>query len=95
MPPPTPYSPSSEFPQIALNEQFMVADLDQPKETATSPNGTKVPKKQQSLPTESTNFVLRILREKLGESKTFGENIIFILNRLSRLSADIDSFFRS
>lgn len=46
-------------------------------------SGNNTPKRQGTLPTEASNIVLKILREKLGESKTFGENLIFILNRLS------------
>lgn len=35
-----------------------------------------------SLPTEeSKNRVLRVFMRRLGSSKTFGENMIFMLNR--------------
>jgi len=55
------------FLQVSLNEQFMVASV--------SPEGD-------SLPTEeSKNRVLRVFMRRLGSSKTFGENMIFMLNR--------------
>lgn len=56
---------------MALSEQFMVAGL---KNTAP-PQGVqgKVP--------EVRNRVLDVLISRLGSSKTFGENMIFMLNR--------------
>lgn len=48
-------------------------------------NGKDKPQKKSSKAgTEHDNLVLKILKDKLGESKTFGENLIFILNRLSK-----------
>lgn len=35
---------------------------------------------------EEKNLVLRVLKNSAGDSKTFGENIIFILNRASTFS---------
>ncbi|GAA5893776.1 hypothetical protein JCM6882_003092 [Rhodosporidiobolus microsporus] len=80
---------------IALNEQFMVASSAPPSSHATShtnPNvsngdGGNLP--PPILPTvakgakreRGPNLVLEVLKEKEHESKTFGENIIFILNR--------------
>jgi len=52
--------------QVALNEQFMVACL-------SNNSGPKEP--------ESQNRVLSVLMSRLGSSKTFGENMIFMLNR--------------
>lgn len=43
-------------------------------------------KKSNSSGGDRDNLVLKILKDKLGESKTFGENLIFILNRLSKSS---------
>jgi len=68
-----PYATSHTFHnsfQIALNEQFMVADLkvDDPA-GQSKPNG---------------NGVIRVLMRRLGLSKTFGENMIFMLNRARR-----------
>lgn len=55
--------------QLALNEQFMVA-------------GTKHKKSTESgEPADSCNRVLAVLKSRLGSSKTFGENMIFMLNR--------------
>ncbi|KPV71710.1 uncharacterized protein RHOBADRAFT_56533 [Rhodotorula graminis WP1] len=70
---------------IALNEQFMISTV-----PAERDNGAgKLP--PPILPTvvssggkkreRGPNMVLEVLKEKEHESKTFGENIIFILNR--------------
>ncbi|OAX33796.1 hypothetical protein K503DRAFT_775213 [Rhizopogon vinicolor AM-OR11-026] len=58
---------------VGLNEQFMVACL--------SNNQSKEP--------ESQNRVLNVLMSRLGSSKTFGENMIFMLNRASRSAEDL------
>ncbi|GAA5877993.1 hypothetical protein JCM8547_000935 [Rhodosporidiobolus lusitaniae] len=71
---------------IALNEQFMVATVPSSSSGQSSGNGNLPPP---ILPTVSkgakrergTNLVLEVLKEKEDESKTFGENVIFILNR--------------
>jgi hypothetical protein len=39
--------------------------------------------KDHTQPFESNNRVLRVLMRRLGSSKTFGENMIFMLNRAS------------
>jgi hypothetical protein len=50
-----------------------------------TPNGKdKQHKKANNRSGDQDNLVLKILKDKLGESKTFGENLIFILNRLSQ-----------
>ncbi|KAF8062409.1 hypothetical protein FPV67DRAFT_270108 [Lyophyllum atratum] len=59
---------------VSLNEQFMVASLD--TEPATNDS-------------ESKNRVLRVLLRRLGSSKTFGENMIFMLNRAGRTPEDL------
>lgn len=56
--------------QVALNEQFMVAGLG----NAAIPDGGQ--KK-----VDVRNRVLDVLISRLGSSKTFGENMIFMLNR--------------
>ena len=56
--------------KVSLNEQFMVATL------PDSPANGKA-----SGISESKNRVLRVLMRRLGSSKTFGENMIFMLNR--------------
>lgn len=55
--------------KVSLNEQFMVVSL---------PDGP-TPKINET--SESMNRVLRVLMRRLGSSKTFGENMIFMLNR--------------
>ncbi|KAF8646745.1 hypothetical protein AX16_007072 [Volvariella volvacea WC 439] len=58
---------------VALNEQFMVACLS--KEAKDAP--------------QVKNRVLRVLMGRLGSSKTFGENIIFMLNRAQGTPEDL------
>lgn len=69
---------------IALNEQFMVSAL------PVLPPGSQAQLPPPILPTNAKkevketrgpNFVLEVLKEKGDTCKTFGENIIFILNR--------------
>lgn len=57
---------------VALNEQFMVAGLIDPRKSS-HPSG---------------NIVMTVLRTRLNASKTFGENLIFMLNRASNLDAE-------
>ncbi|KAH8917388.1 hypothetical protein BT69DRAFT_1248895 [Atractiella rhizophila] len=75
---------------IALNEQFMVAVL--PVNTPTTPNSVLNHQKRKdrrseqhdaSQKNEETNSVIKVLKVKMRGSKTFGENIIWILNRAS------------
>lgn len=61
---------------VALNEQFMVACLSNNQHP-----GVKEPELQ--------NRVLNVLISRLGSSKTFGENMIFMLNRASRSAEDL------
>ncbi|TFK52944.1 hypothetical protein OE88DRAFT_1733924 [Heliocybe sulcata] len=62
---------------VALNEQFMVASLS-PADKAHH-DGPKP---------EAQNRVLRVLMRRLGSSMTFGENLIFMLNRAGRTPED-------
>ncbi|GJE96647.1 DUF2013 domain-containing protein [Phanerochaete sordida] len=67
----------------ALNEQFMVAAL---------PPHTHGHAKTDSIPDgkpEDQNRVLRVLMARLGSCMTFGENLIFMLNRAGRTSEDL------
>ncbi|KAH8833744.1 hypothetical protein DL96DRAFT_1578218 [Flagelloscypha sp. PMI_526] len=64
---------------VALNEQFMVATLD----------GSKSPQSHSDSISDSKNRVLRVLMQRLGSSKTFGENMIFMLNRAGRTPEDL------
>ncbi|KAF7342139.1 DUF2013 domain-containing protein [Mycena venus] len=64
---------------VALNEQFMVASLPNESDgTISAP-----------APSEPKNRVLRVLMRRLGHSKTFGENMIFMLNRAQRTPEDL------
>ncbi|KIJ33004.1 hypothetical protein M422DRAFT_101720, partial [Sphaerobolus stellatus SS14] len=60
---------------IALNEQFMVAAIPPNKEDG----------KEQAV---AENRVIRVLIRRLDSSKTFGENLIFMLNRADRSAED-------
>ncbi|GAA6017583.1 hypothetical protein JCM10207_001214 [Rhodosporidiobolus poonsookiae] len=74
---------------IALNEQFMVATVPaQGGGRASGGGGGNLPPpilptvvQNQAKRERGPNLVLEVLKEKEHESKTFGENIIFILNR--------------
>ncbi|KAJ2919761.1 hypothetical protein MD484_g678, partial [Candolleomyces efflorescens] len=59
---------------VGLNEQFMVAGLGV---DSTAKSG------------EPSNRVVRVLMRRLGMSKTFGENMIFMLNRAKHTSEDM------
>ncbi|KAI0298327.1 hypothetical protein B0F90DRAFT_1632724 [Multifurca ochricompacta] len=64
---------------IALNEQFMVAEFTaKPQNDIT--NGTS---------SQSQNRVLHVLIRRHGTSQTFGENLIFMLNRAGRTPEDL------
>ncbi|PWN52178.1 hypothetical protein IE53DRAFT_15579 [Violaceomyces palustris] len=67
---------------VAMNEQFMVSGLNAPPARAVAGDSSGV----QSAPitnTRPTNAVLEVLKDRLNASKTFGENLIFMLNRAS------------
>ncbi|KII91657.1 hypothetical protein PLICRDRAFT_136034 [Plicaturopsis crispa FD-325 SS-3] len=66
---------------VALNEQFMVASLSGGSSTPL-PDAT-------ATPVEGKNRVLNVLMRRLGSSKTFGENMIFMLNRADRTPEDL------
>ncbi|KIY49707.1 hypothetical protein FISHEDRAFT_8415, partial [Fistulina hepatica ATCC 64428] len=82
---------------VALNEQFMVACLKSvPSSTVnSSPVPTPKPVRKYSLDTASCdateNRVLAVLTRRLGTSKTFGENVVFMLNRAKHTSEDLTS----
>lgn len=71
---------------IALNEQFMVASVPPPDGSAMLPPPILPDIVGERKRMRGPNFVLEVLRSKESESKTFGENIIFILNRASEQS---------
>ncbi|KAF9485617.1 hypothetical protein BDN70DRAFT_533974 [Pholiota conissans] len=63
----------------ALNEQFMVLGI---ADDHASPNAEK---KEH---TQHKNRVIKVLNRRLGSCKTFGENMIFMLNRAKRTPED-------
>ncbi|TFY72553.1 hypothetical protein EVG20_g431 [Dentipellis fragilis] len=65
---------------VALNEQFMVAALKGPNAEST---------RQTNANQLGDNRVLQVLVTRLGLSQTFGENMIFMLNRASRSPEDL------
>ena len=62
--------------QVALNEEFMVAGLGE-EESKTIPE-----KKAEEAP-EPKNRIIRVMMRRLGSCRTFGENMVFMLNRAS------------
>ncbi|TBU39340.1 hypothetical protein BD309DRAFT_440440 [Dichomitus squalens] len=77
---------------VALNEQFMVASLHPQTPLPNGPSaGPGFAQQQAADPRgpESTNRVLRTLMSRAGSSPTFGENLIFMLNRADRTPEDL------
>ncbi|KAL1742299.1 hypothetical protein HDZ31DRAFT_43559 [Schizophyllum fasciatum] len=82
---------------IALNEQFMVASLH--ASHSPSPSASPAPDQERQRKTahrlsndpegKNQNRVLSVLMRRLGSSKTFGENVIFMLNRSKRTPEDL------
>ncbi|SCZ88200.1 BZ3500_MvSof-1268-A1-R1_Chr10-2g02876 [Microbotryum saponariae] len=70
---------------IALNEQFMVASLSSQVQSKGGNGALPPPILPQIVgdrqPERGPNLVLEALKARTSESKTFGENVIFILNR--------------
>ena len=67
--------------QIALNEQFMVTGLGDEPQTS--------PEKKNKEPPEPKNRIIRVMMRRLGTCRTFGENMIFMLNRASESNLGI------
>ncbi|KAG9226907.1 hypothetical protein CCMSSC00406_0003420 [Pleurotus cornucopiae] len=63
---------------VSLNEQFMVASLSAQSSELVDPNADP------AQPSTIKNRVLRVLMRRLNSTKTFGENMIFMLNRAER-----------
>ncbi|KAF9653640.1 hypothetical protein BDM02DRAFT_3182648 [Thelephora ganbajun] len=66
---------------VALNEQFMVALLP-----------TNIPNKDKDSADDKPRYenrVVYVLMRRLGSSRTFGENLIFMLNRAGRSPEDL------
>ncbi|KAL1721419.1 hypothetical protein EV715DRAFT_194878 [Schizophyllum commune] len=82
---------------VALNEQFMVASLQ--ASHSPSPAGSPAPDQEHHRKSnhrlsndpegKNQNRVLSVLMRRLGTSKTFGENVIFMLNRSKRTPEDL------
>ncbi|KAK7449214.1 pre-rRNA processing [Stygiomarasmius scandens] len=70
---------------VALNEQFMVASIN----GHDSPSHPNPPANGHGNGSDSKNRVLRVLMRRLHSSKTFGENMIFMLNRAQRTPEDL------
>ncbi|TKY89391.1 hypothetical protein EX895_001922 [Sporisorium graminicola] len=72
---------------VAMNEQYMVSTL-----TSSAPaHSSAAPGQINSAPPSSSrpvNLVLSVLQQRLNASKTFGENLIFMLNRASSSDAE-------
>ncbi|KAF9788112.1 hypothetical protein BJ322DRAFT_606215 [Thelephora terrestris] len=66
---------------VSLNEQFMVALL-----SANTPSKDKPGTEEK---TGHENRVVSVLMRRLGSSRTFGENLIFMLNRAGRSPEDL------
>jgi hypothetical protein len=64
---------------VALNEQFMVSGID-----LASSRGSHLKKGQAN----QSNIVMTVLSTRLNASNTFGENLIWMLNRASNLNAE-------
>ncbi|KAI0072901.1 hypothetical protein K474DRAFT_1678288 [Panus rudis PR-1116 ss-1] len=77
---------------VALNEQFMVASLhpETPRPDATFHRQQDPPgSSSHSQRPEAHNRILRVLMSRLSSSMTFGENLIFMLNRANRTPEDL------
>ncbi|KZT04939.1 uncharacterized protein LAESUDRAFT_750873 [Laetiporus sulphureus 93-53] len=70
---------------VALNEQFMVASLHSGSDDGRSSHSDR----HKSEKPEHQNRVLRVLMARSGSSMTFGENMIFMLNRADRTPEDL------
>ncbi|UZJ54802.1 hypothetical protein CBS101457_004122 [Exobasidium rhododendri] len=64
---------------VALNEQFMVSAIDSAVAKGSSSKRGNA---------NHSNIVMTVLRTRLNASNTFGENLIWMLNRASSLSAE-------
>ncbi|KAI0816916.1 hypothetical protein BC628DRAFT_1098166 [Trametes gibbosa] len=71
---------------VALNEQFMVASL---QSHTPHTQGDFAVQQDSSRGPESANRVLRVLMLRASSSPTFGENLIFMLNRADRTAEDL------
>ncbi|KAI0686446.1 hypothetical protein BC835DRAFT_1379547 [Cytidiella melzeri] len=73
---------------VALNEQFMVASLE-PRTPRTDGKNVNQHELVPSRKPEDDNRVFRFLMSRMSTSMTFGENLIFMLNRANRTQEDL------
>lgn len=69
---------------VAFNEQFMVSGI----ETSTTLQKNVSSSHSRKTSATHSNVVMTVLRFRLHASNTFGENIIWMLNRASSLKAE-------
>lgn len=72
---------------VAMNEQYMVSTLASSAPASASNAAGQI---NSAPPTSArpVNLVLSVLQQRLNASKTFGENLIFMLNRASSSDAE-------
>ncbi|KAH9473657.1 hypothetical protein MJO29_000724 [Puccinia striiformis f. sp. tritici] len=75
---------------IALNEQFMLAGLNpqSQQQIHNAPSHHHHRRKGPRTSDVESNIIIRTMKHRLDESKTFGENLIFILNRASHSTSE-------
>ncbi|SOV10031.1 related to LDB17 - protein involved in the regulation of endocytosis [Ustilago sp. UG-2017a] len=76
---------------VAVNEQYMVSTLTLTSTASASSSAANVSGQVDSTTpthTRPVNLVLSVLQQRLNASKTFGENVIFMLNRASSSDAE-------
>ncbi|KAI0749911.1 hypothetical protein C8Q80DRAFT_1269710 [Daedaleopsis nitida] len=72
---------------VALNEQFMLATM---QAHTPQPHSNSFAQQQaDSRDRNADNRILRVLKSRVGSSPTFGENMIFMLNRADRTAEDL------
>ncbi|EFP74483.2 hypothetical protein PGTUg99_033212 [Puccinia graminis f. sp. tritici] len=74
---------------IALNEQFMLAGLHHESSLKPINNTPRHHRRKSHHASDAeNNIIIRTMKLRLDESKTFGENLIFILNRASHSTSE-------
>ncbi|PLW56531.1 hypothetical protein PCANC_01525 [Puccinia coronata f. sp. avenae] len=73
---------------IALNEQFMLAGLNHQPQKQTPHASRHHRRRSHHASDVENNIIIRTMKRRLDESKTFGENLIFILNRASHSTSE-------
>ncbi len=73
---------------VAMNEQYMVSTLASAPASGAALAGGADQINSAPPTTRPVNLVLSVLQQRLNASKTFGENLIFMLNRASSSDAE-------